>query len=250
MFPVSSIMHNETRKQELALAYQLLAHLKLDDHTYTHLSTRSEEGDSFYIYPFGLRFEEVDRDCLMKVSLEGVVIEGDEFQYNRTGYIIHGNIYKARPDIKSIFHIHTPEIVAVSACAQGLMPLSQWALHFHGKVAYHDYDSLALDNAQGNQLTKDLGDNFTLLLRNHGSITCGRTLQEALFYTYHLQLACKTQCLTLAMNQPLMIPSEETCRKTVHDLLSFEKNLGQRDWQAWMRLLKASRSENLVKFSK
>lgn len=234
---ISSITNNETRKQDLTLAYRLLAHLNLDDHTYTHLSMRSEEGDSLYIYPFGLRFEEVDADCLLKVTFDGDIIEGNEYQYNKTGYIIHGNIYRARPDIQSIFHIHTPEIVAVSSCAQGLMPLSQWALHFYDQIAYHDYDSLALDKTQGDQLTKDLGDKFTLLLRNHGSVTCGRTLQEALFYTYHLQQACKTQCLTLAMNQPLVIPSEETCRKAVRDLLSFENNLGQRDWLAWKRKL-------------
>ena len=237
MTTILPLININTLKQDLALAYRLLAHLKFDDHTYTHLSIRSEEGDSYYIYPFGLRFEEVDANCLMKVSLGGEVIEGNEFQYNRTGYIIHGNIYRERPDIQSIFHIHTPEIVAVSSCEQGLMPLSQWALHFYDQVAYHAYDSLALDSSQGDQLTADLGDKFTLLMRNHGSVTCGRTLQEALFYTYHLQQACKTQCLTLSMNQPLVIPNEETCRKTVKDLLSFEVNLGQRDWQAWVRMM-------------
>lgn len=102
-------------KQDLASAYQIIALLKMDDHTYTHLSSRSENIDHYHIYPFGLRFEEVTPNDLLKVSLDGEVIEGSEFQYNRTGYIIHGNIYKNRPDINSIFHLHTPATVAVSA---------------------------------------------------------------------------------------------------------------------------------------
>ncbi len=224
-------------KDSLANAYKILAFLGLDDHTYTHLSARSEEGDSFYIYPFGLRFSEVTSSNLMKVSFEGKVLEGEEYQYNKTGYIIHGNIYQARPDINAVFHLHTCSNVAVSVCKNGLMPISQWALHFYNKVSYHEYDSLALNSDQGNKLIKDLADNFVMLLRGHGSITTGRTIEEAMFYTYHLEKACETQCKILAMNQEIITPSKEICEKAVHDLLSFEKNLGTRDWQAWLRVI-------------
>lgn len=227
----------KTIRENLAYAYQILAYLDLDDHTYTHLSARAEDGQSYYIYPFGLRFEEVTPECLLRVSLDGTILEGSEFQYNKTGYVIHGSVYQARPDLKAIFHVHTPEIVAVSTLKQGLMPLSQWALHFYDKVAYHTYDSLAMAGDQGQNMVRDLGNTFIMLLRNHGSLTCGRTIHEALFYTYHLHLACRTQCLTLAMNQELIVPNKETCAKTVNDLLSFEKDLGLRDWQAWVRLV-------------
>lgn len=236
-----SLLNSYSIKEKLAQAYQILAYLELDDHTYTHLSVRAphliQGKEAFYIYPFGLRFEEVEPEMLMAVSLDGQVLEGQEYQYNKTGYIIHGNIYQARPDISAVFHIHTPEIVAVSSCKEGLMPLSQWALHFYERVSYHSYDSLALNTNQGNDLVCDLDSNYTLLLRNHGSVTCGRTIEEAMFYTYHLQQACRTQCLTLAMNHPLIIPDAQTCQKAVQDLLGFEKNLGERDWQAWIRLI-------------
>lgn len=115
-------MNSEAIKQNLAYAYQILSYLKLDDHTYTHLSARSEKG--FYIYPFGLLFSEVKPDNLMEVTLDGSVISGCEGQYNKTGYIIHGEIYKKRPDINAVFHIHTPEIVAVSSTVEGLEPVS------------------------------------------------------------------------------------------------------------------------------
>jgi ribulose-5-phosphate 4-epimerase/fuculose-1-phosphate aldolase len=225
-------------KYNLAAAYQILSILGLDDHTYTHLSARPKDADFYYIYPFGLRFEEVREDNLLKISLEGEVLNGSEFQYNKTGYIIHSNIYKARKDISSVFHLHTPPTVAVSAMQCGLMPISQWALHFYDKISYHRYDSLTLDDSQGVNIINDLGHNYIAFLHNHGTITCGRTIHEAMFYTYHLEQACKTQCLAYAANQPLIIPSEKISRKAVNDLLSFEKDLGRRDWEAWLRLLK------------
>ncbi|MBN9344305.1 MAG: class II aldolase/adducin family protein [Holosporales bacterium] len=227
-------------RKDLAYAYQILAYLGLDDHTYTHLSVRAEDGCSYYIYPFGFRFEEVTPECLLRVSFDGEILEGSEYQYNRTGYIVHGAIYQRRQDINAIFHIHTPEIVAVSALKEGLQPLSQWALHFYHQIAYHSYNSLALDESQGNDLIDDLQDKFILLMRNHGSLTCGKTIQEAMFYTYHLQQACKTQCLILSMNQELIVPDISICEKAVKELLSFESDLGARDWEAWVRRLKIS----------
>ena len=95
---------------------------------------------------------------------------------------------------------------------------------------------MALYSQQGEKIADDLGSNYVMLMRNHGSITCGRTIQEAMFYTYHLQQAAKTQCLALSMNGEPIIPEPHLCQKAVHDLLSFEKNLGIRDWNAWLRL--------------
>ncbi|OGT37067.1 MAG: hypothetical protein A3F12_01185 [Gammaproteobacteria bacterium RIFCSPHIGHO2_12_FULL_38_14] len=225
-------------REDLATAYQILAYLKYDDHTYTHLSARDvTDQNAFYIYPFGLRFEEVEPQSLLKVTLDGEVQEGQEYQYNKTGYVIHGAIYKYRPDIQAVFHLHTPESLAVSALAAGLLPISQWALHFYDRISYHAYDSLALNVEQGQHLIHDLGNNNVMLLRNHGMITCGKTIQEAMFYTYHLQKACETQCLMLSMGKKYIVPSREICEQAVSDLLSFEKNLGERDWQAWKRFL-------------
>lgn len=224
-------------KNNLVKAYKILAYLKLDDHTYTHLSIRSSDQNSYFIYPFGLRFEEVDETLLLKVDFEGNIIEGTERNYNPTGNLTHGPIYKNRPDIQAIFHLHTPSIVAVSALEEGLMPISQWALHFYGQLAHHSYNSLILEGNQGSALVKDLGSSFVMMMQNHGVLICGRTIQEAMFYAYHLEQACKTQCLTLSMQKPLIIPSKAVCVQAVNDLLNFEKDLGMRDWQAWVRLI-------------
>lgn len=227
-----------SRKTQLAYAYRILANLGLDDHTYAHLSIRAQDPNFFHIYPFGQRFEEARSTSLLTVSLTGDIVEGHEQYLNQTGYVIHGSIYQARPDIQAVFHVHSPSMVAVSTLEEGLLPLSQWALHFYGQLAYHDYDSLALDQAkQGQQLIKDLGGKYTMLLRHHGSIACGRTIQEAMFYTYHLEKACQTQCLTLSMNQKAIQLAPEICQRAVKDLLNFETDLGARDWAAWVRLV-------------
>ncbi len=225
-------------KYNLAAAYRILSMLQLDDHTYTHLSARPEGADFYYIYPFGLRFEEVTVANLLTVNLDGTVIDGYEEQYNKTGYVIHGCIYQARTDINAIFHIHTPATVAVSAIKEGLLPISQWALHFYNRVSYHNYNSLALDQLQhGADLVQDLQKNYVMFLRNHGVITSGRTIHETMFYTYHLEQACKTQSLFNGNYQSLVLPSTTGCQQAVQDLLTFEQNLGFRDWQAWLRVL-------------
>ena len=224
-------------KKDLVAAYRIIAHLGLDDHTYTHLSTRAEDGSSYYMYPFGLRFEEVKDESLLRISFDGTILEGIDNHYTPTGYLTHSSLYKDRPDINAIFHIHTPAIVAVSALQEGLLALSQWALHFYDRMAYHHYDSLILKNQQGAKLAEDLGDHYVMLLRHHGALITGRTIQEAMFYTYHLEQACQTQCMLLSMQRPVVFPDEETCSQAAEELLGFETDLGARDWKAWVRLI-------------
>ena len=228
-------LEDRDRKEKLVYAYKILSFLGLDDHTYTHLSIRSQDPNYFYIYPFGLRFEEVCLDSLLKVSISGEIIEGEEYQYNKTGYMIHGTIYSKRSDINAIFHIHTSATVAVSVMELGLLPISQWALHFYRRVSYHAYGSLILDEKQGSNLIQDLKDNYVMFLRHHGAMMSGRTIEEAMFYTHHLEQACKAQCSILSMNMPYLEIPEDICTQAVNDLLSFEERLGDRDWKAWVR---------------
>ena len=223
---------------ELEKAYKICAMLNLDDSTYTHITVRSEKINSFYIYPFGYLFEEVTADTILEVDLDGNVLSGKEYQYNNTAFFSHGQIYKHRKDVNAIYHLHTTDTVAVSAMACGLLPISQWALHFYKKLGYHDYNSLILDiNTNSVSMVKDLRDYNILFMRNHGIITCGESLHEAFFYCYHLERACNTQCKILAANTKYIIPSTQICQKSSSDLLSFEQDLGKRDWLAWTRKL-------------
>lgn len=229
---------NKENKIKLAAAYRILAKKNMDDLTYTHLSIRSVKKDSFFMYPLGMLFCEVTASSLLEISLDGKVITKDNSEYNATGYFIHGNIYRNRKDINAIFHLHTIAGIAVSMDKRGLLPISQFALHAYDHISYHKYDSLELETDQANSLIKNLGRNYVMFMENHGTLTCGKTIEEAMFYTHHLEQACKVQVLLNGLNhENIIFPNEETCKKTRNDLLKFEKNLGERDWKALIREL-------------
>ena len=231
-------MNDSMIRTNLAAAFQLIAYFKYDDLTFTHLSARSSDGKSFFIQPFGQLFSEVTASSLLKVDFDSNILEGKEENYNITGYIIHGSIYQQRPDLNCIFHLHTEAGVAVSVLPEGLLPISQWALHFYDRVSYHEYNSLALTKDTHQQgLAADLGNNKVMFLRNHGTIVSGHTIHEAFIYQHHLERACKTQLLAMATGQELLIPDITTCQKSVKDLLAFEPDIGYRDWKALLRLL-------------
>jgi len=225
-------------RKELALAYGIFADLGWDDLTYTHLSVRIPGTSSFLIQPFGLFFEEVTPESLIELSFDGQVLDRKDHAVNHTGYVIHGSIYKARPDINAVFHLHTEDGVAVSSMQNGLLPLSQFALHFYNRISYHKYGSLTLDfHGQGDQVAADLGENKALMLQNHGTLTCGENLHEAFLYAYFLEKACRVQVKALASGESLIIPSAEICEKAARELRDFESDFGKRDWQAWQRKL-------------
>ncbi len=237
-FSMQEVVTEKYIKTQLAAAYRILAMLKMDDLTYTHLSARLPGADFYFIYPFGLLFEEVSASGLLKVSFDGEVLEGEEREYNQTGYVIHGNIYKSRPSVNAVFHMHTTAGVAVSAMDCGLLPLSQFSFHFYNRVAYHTYDSLALDNdRQGVSLVQDLGQQKSMILRNHGTLTCGATVHEAFLYAYFLEQACKVQCAALGSGQKVVIPPKKVCEQAAQDVRNFEPDFGLRDWAALLRKL-------------
>jgi ribulose-5-phosphate 4-epimerase/fuculose-1-phosphate aldolase len=227
----------EVRRQ-LAAAYRMFAHLKMDDLTYTHLSARVPGQDAYFIYPFGDLFEEVTASRLLKVSLDGQVLEGSEMQYNATGYVIHGSIYKNSPIINAIFHLHTTAGVAVSAMPQGLLPTSQFAYHFYSRLGYYKYDSLALDyEQQGKKILDALGPHKALMLENHGTLKCGVDIQEAFLYMNLLERACLSQVSAMACGTALITQPPEVCEKSAQDVRNFEPAFGHRDWTALMRLV-------------
>ncbi len=225
-------------RKDLAACYQIFAMLEWDDLTYTHISARIPGDDAYYIYPFGMLFEEVTASSLLKVSLNGEVLEGTESQYNRTGYVIHGAIYQNRPDVNAVIHLHTTAGVAVSAMKSGLLPISQFSYHFYNRIATHTYDSLALDHDRhGKQFFNDLENHKAMLLQNHGTLTCGGDLQEAFLYMHFLEQACQVQCKALAGGNELHTPPPEICEQAFQDMRNFEPEFGHRDWKALLRKL-------------
>lgn len=224
--------------KNLAFAHRIISHLNMDDLTYTHISAKENNSNSFFISPFGIQFSNVTHQNLLHFTLEGKLIS-DNTLFNPTGLSIHSCIYKARPDLTCIIHLHTSSTIAVSTLKSGLWPISQHALHFYESMSTHSYNSLALNIEEEEEiLVKDLGVNTVMFLENHGFITVGKTIWEALFYAYHLQKACEIQVLLLGRAySDLIIPSSEICRKAKQDLLSFEQDLGRRDFESYKQVL-------------
>ncbi len=229
-------MPDHVRKSDLALAHRIFAFFQMDDLTYAHLSIRSQsQPDTYYISPLGLLFEEVTSSSLVHVDFEGRVLSQGQFSYNQTGFSIHGSIYRNCPHIQCVMHLHSTYVTAVSSQKQGLLPLSQFSFHFYNRLSYHSYDGLVLDEERSKKLVKDLGGNKVMILRNHGALSVGRTVQEAFFYMYYLEKACQVQCKAQQGNQELIIPSPAICEKAAREMEDFETEIGSRDWQALKR---------------
>jgi ribulose-5-phosphate 4-epimerase/fuculose-1-phosphate aldolase len=181
-------------RQDLACAYRLVAHYGWDDLIFTHLSARVPGPEEhFLINPFGLMFEEITASSLVKIDLEGTIILPNGYGINPAGYTIHSCLHAGRHDVGSVMHTHTVAGVAVSAQTHGLLPISQTALTVFNDVAYHDYEGVALNPDEKPRLVADLGAKRSMILRNHGLLTCGKTVAEAFLALFFLEKACAIQ---------------------------------------------------------
>jgi ribulose-5-phosphate 4-epimerase/fuculose-1-phosphate aldolase len=187
---------------DLAAAYRLVAYYGWDDLVFTHLSARIPGPEHhFLLNPYNLMFEEVTASSLVKVDMNGLPVEPTPFITNPAGFTIHSAIHLARDDAHAVMHLHTPHGQAVSAHADGLLPLTQTAMLIREDVAYHDYEGVALDLDERERLIADIGDKGAMLLRNHGTLTVGETVGEAFVRLYFLERACQAQILALSAGE-------------------------------------------------
>jgi len=179
---------------DLAACYRLIAMFGWDDLIFTHISARVPgPDDHFLINAYGLLFEEMTATSLVKVDLDGKIVLDTPHVINPAGFTIHSAIHAARKDAGCVLHTHTKAGVAVSAQAEGLLPLSQISLLPYASLAYHDYEGIALNEDEKPRLVADLGDRNFMVLRNHGLLTVGATIPDAFLFMYALETACQTQ---------------------------------------------------------
>jgi ribulose-5-phosphate 4-epimerase/fuculose-1-phosphate aldolase len=202
----SAVSGEEWRvRVDLAACYRMVAHLGWDDLVFTHISARVPGVERhFLINPYGFMFDEVTASSLVKVDLAGNIVMPTEHTINPAGYVIHSAVHEARDDAHCVLHVHTLEGVAVSCQRDGLLPLCQASLFPLGSVAYHDYEGVAINPGEKRRLVADLGSCNFMILRNHGLLTCGRSVAEAFLYMYSLQAACATQLAAQASGAPLV----------------------------------------------
>ena len=194
---------------DLAACYRLHALNGWTDLIYTHISARVPgTRDHFLLNPFGLLFDEVTASNLVKIDSEGQLVAPSPHAIHRAGFVIHSAVHSARPDAHCVIHAHTRAGMAVSALQCGLLPLTQHAMLFHGRVAYHDSEGLANDPAERDRLATDLGDKPVMILRNHGTLVAGQTVGQAYSMMWHLEMALQAQVDAMACGQPMNLPSD------------------------------------------
>jgi ribulose-5-phosphate 4-epimerase/fuculose-1-phosphate aldolase len=230
-------------RRELAAVYRLIAHFRMTDLIFTHISLRLPGPDHhFLINPYGLLFEEITASTLVKIDLDGRQVEDTPYAVNPAGFVIHSAIHAARPDAMCVLHTHTKAGCAVAAQQQGLLPLNQMSMEFYGRVAYHDFEGVALNLAEQKRLVDDLGDRPVMILRNHGLLTVGSTAAQAFLRMYYLEKACEIQT-TAQAGGALIIPTRDVCEYTARQLAGEAEADLQDDvgydlaWTALLRLL-------------
>lgn len=194
---------------ELAALYRLVAVHGWDDMIFTHISARVPGPEHhFLINPYGMFFGEMTASCLVKVDLDGNVIDKTPYFINPAGFTIHSAVHAARDDAKFVMHLHTDQGVAVSTHKEGLMPLAQQALIVLPQLAYHDYEGIALNLDERERLVADLGDKKLMMLRNHGTMSVGGSAAECWMGMFFLERACaqQVQALSAGRDNVMMAP--------------------------------------------
>src|SRR5438552_5968488 len=182
------------QRVNLAACHRAVAFYSWDDLVFTHISARVPDSDHhFLINPYGMFFEEITASSLVKVNLAGEKAMESPFDINPAGFTIHSAVHEAREDAHCVIHLHTIEGVAVSCQKEGLLPISQQSLYPLMGLAYHDYEGVALNPEEKVRLVRDLGPHHSMILRNHGLLTCGASVADAFLFMYILQKACEVQ---------------------------------------------------------
>jgi ribulose-5-phosphate 4-epimerase/fuculose-1-phosphate aldolase len=227
---------------ELAACYRLVDAYGMTDLIYNHITARIPGTEHLLINLYGLLYKEITASSLVKIMLDGDIVQKQDTDYgiNKSGYVIHGCIHHARPDVACVLHTHTRAGMAVSAMKCGLLPMSQTAIRFVGHIGYHDYEGPAVDLAERERLVRDLGSHNAMVLRNHGLLTCGPSVPEALNLMYQLELSCRAQVDAMAARTELTLPGENVLAHTAHLYQpGTRRPYGVLEWPAMLRLLEA-----------
>ncbi len=190
--------NEQEQRRDLAAAHRLIAMEGWDDMIFTMLTARVPgEPDRLLVSPYGKMCGQVTASSLVKTDLAGTIIEGAG-PIDELGFPIYGAIHRARPEVNCVLHVHTHDGVAVSAQTEGLLPLSQTSLFVRSDLGYHDYAGIGDDSAEQGKLTADLGEHGNMLLRNHGTLTVGKSVADAYVRLHILESACSIQVRALS----------------------------------------------------
>jgi ribulose-5-phosphate 4-epimerase/fuculose-1-phosphate aldolase len=222
---------------QLAGAYRVAHELGWSELIYTHISARIPDTDHhFLINPYGLRFDEVTASNLVKIDVEGNPVGSQHYKANKAGFMIHSAIHLARDDASCVWHMHTLAGMAVAGQDEGLLPVHMYSHNFFNRVAYHDFEGPSMRLDERERLVRSIGSQNSLILRNHGLLTVGKTIPEAFIRFWRLNRSCEVQLAAQAAK--LRIPSKEVCEQSYQmgeEFLTDQAPLGQLEFDSILR---------------
>jgi ribulose-5-phosphate 4-epimerase/fuculose-1-phosphate aldolase len=225
-------MHPDERKArvELAACYRVFALLGWTEMIYNHITVRLPDSVTggqkhFLINPFGLHYSEVTASNLVKIDLQGKVLDGSPHPVNPAGFTVHAALHEGLPDAHCVMHTHTTAGIAVACTQGGLAQNNFYSAQLHELVAYHDFEGITIHADEAPRLLKNIGDKPVVILRNHGLLAWAKTLPLAFVRLWTLQRACDIQIAQAAMGPAIMVP-EPVARKTTHDSFQFDAQFG------------------------
>ena len=205
---------------DLAACYRLIAMYGWDDVVFTHVSAKIPGTEHFLINPYGMMFEEITASSLVKIDLQGNKLMDSPYDINPAGFTIHSAVHEVRHDAGCVLHTHTNAGVGVSAQKGGILPISQQSIFVLSSLSYHDYEGVALNDEEKARLQADLGNTNNMVLRNHGLMTCGKSVSDAFLTMYTLQRCCEIQIAAqsggaelIPIPQAILAGAKESMRK-------------------------------------
>ncbi len=197
-------------KQRLAAAFRLFSKFGFDEGVAGHITARDpERPDHFWVNPFGVDFSQIRVSDLILVNHKGEVVEGD-YPVNAAAFAIHSQVHAARPDANAAAHAHSMYGKSWSALGRHLDPLTQDACAFYEDHSlFNDYTGVVLDVEEGQRIGQALGQHKAVILRNHGLLTVGQSVDEAAWWFITMERSCQAQLLACAAGEPILIEHEQ-----------------------------------------
>jgi ribulose-5-phosphate 4-epimerase/fuculose-1-phosphate aldolase len=197
------------RKQRLAAGFRLFSRFGFDEGVAGHITARDPElTDHFWVNPFGMHFGHIRASDLILVNHHGEVVQGDR-PVNAAAFAIHSQVHAARPDVVAAAHSHSPYGKCWSSLGRKLDPITQDVCAFYGDhEVFDDYTGVVLDIEEGKRIAHALGDGKAVILRNHGLLTVGHSVDEAVWWFITMERSCQVQLMAEAAGTPVLIEPE------------------------------------------
>ena len=225
---------------KLAACYRIFDYMGWSEMIYNHITVKVPGPEQhFLINPFGLHYSEVKASNLVKVDIDGSIVEDTDYAVNPAGILIHTAIHAARPDIQCIAHTHTNAGMAVACTQEGLRADNFYSALMHNQIAYHDFEGITVMDDEKSRLVANLGNKSLMILRNHGLLTGGRSIPEAFQNLWAIERACQVQVTTDSTGRPSIPIGPEILAKS-EQLVAIQaigEPTGELEFKAFTRLI-------------